>query len=125
MSDELRKRFEDSLDEDGAETDTTDDTADTDTTPDTSDTENTSNTGSTRGPDKDPDSTRNQTQVPMYLDEQRAESLNDLYDRLDAKSKLAGDGGIEKHADFMAAMVDLALDSEANLADRLDIPNDP
>jgi len=116
MSDELGKRFNDH-----ADSDDTDSSSDIDNSKNTSGTQNTSGAGSKPGPDKDPDSTRNRTQVPLYLDEQRAADLNDLYDRLDAKSKLDGDGGIEKHRDFMAAVVDLALESEDELAERLDI----
>jgi len=127
MSDELSKRFEDHVDvdeEDPEDTDQADNRDDADNTPGSSDTGNTNNTGSKPGPEKDPDSTRNRTQVPMYLDDERADALNELYDRLDARSKLAGEGGIEKHADFMRALVDFALDSEEDLADRLNIPDD-
>lgn len=116
MSDELADRFNDRSDPDD-----TDDTADTYDSGNTHSSQNTSGTGSKPGPEKDPDSTRNRTQVPLYLDDDRADALNDLYDRLDAQSKLDGDGGIEKHRDFMAAVVDLALESEDELADRLGI----
>lgn len=84
-------------------------------------TNNSGNTGSKPGPDPDDDATRNRRQVPMYLPDEKAESLNSLYERLDGRSKVAGDGGIEKHADFMEAVADLAIDYEDTLADRLGI----
>jgi len=96
----------------------------------TTNTTNTSNTGNmsgasdtenTPGPDKDPDSTRNRQQVPMYLSDERADALNGLYERLDGRSKIAEQGGIEKHADFMAEIADLAIEHEEELADRLGI----
>jgi hypothetical protein len=57
----------------------------------------------------------------MYLPESKADQLNDLYDRLDGQSKVAGDGGIEKHADFMETLVEFVIDHEDELADRLEI----
>lgn len=113
MSEDLSKRFSDRSDSENKNS--------TSDTGNTHNSQNTSDTGSKPGPEKDPDSTRNRTQVPLYLDEDRADALNDLYDQLDAKSKLDGDGGIEKHRDFMSAVVDLALESEDELGDRLGI----
>ena len=92
-------------------------------------TDNSHNTGnsdtadntSKPGPNPDPDSTRNRRQLAMYLPETKADQLNNLYDRLDGQSKIAGDGGIEKHADFMEALVEFAVDHEGELADRLGI----
>lgn len=141
MSDELRKRFEDHApdDDENSEVDQTQNTDNTNNAQNTNDMNNTQNmddadnpsntgkvdkTGSTPGPDKDPNATRNRTMVPMYLDDDRKERLNDLYDRLDGRSKVAGEGGIEKHADFMTAVADLALDSEDELADRIGIPDE-
>lgn len=45
--------------------------------------------------------------------------MNGLYERLDGRSKVAGNGGIEKHADFMEEVVSLAVNNEEELADRL------
>lgn len=103
--------------------DTTDSPNNTDTTDNSYNTGNTSSAGnaSKPGPNPDPDSTRNRRQLAMYLPEAKAEQLNNLYDRLDGQSKIAGDGGIEKHADFMEALVELAVDYEDELADRLGI----
>ncbi|MBP1923412.1 hypothetical protein J2751_002454 [Halorubrum alkaliphilum] len=103
--------------------DTTDNPNNTDTTDNSYNTGNTSSAGnaSKPGPNPDPDSTRNRRQLAMYLPESKAEQLNNLYDRLDGQSKIAGEGGIEKHADFMEALVELAVDHEDELADRLGI----
>ncbi|MDL0125153.1 hypothetical protein PNQ92_06975 [Halobacterium salinarum] len=57
----------------------------------------------------------------MYLPDERADRLNSLYEQLDGRSKVAGEGGIEKHADFMEALVDFAIEHEDELADRLGI----
>jgi len=101
-------------------TDNTDNTGTTDNSYNTGNTDGSSN-ASKPGPNPDPDSTRNRRQLAMYLPESKAEQLNNLYDRLDGQSKIAGDGGIEKHADFMEALVGLAVEHEDELADRLGI----
>ncbi|MYL17481.1 hypothetical protein GLW36_12610 [Halorubrum terrestre] len=103
--------------------DTTDNTDSTGTTDNSYNTGNSSATDNTSkpGPNPDPDSTRNRRQLAMYLPETKADQLNNLYDRLDGQSKIAGDGGIEKHADFMEALVEFAVDHEGELADRLGI----
>jgi|APHM01.1.fsa_nt_gi hypothetical protein len=101
-------------------TDNTDSSDTADNSYNTSDADSTDNT-SKPGPDPNPDSTRNRRQVPMYLPEQKVDRLNNLYDRLDGQSKLAGDGGIEKHADFMETLVELAIEHEDELAARLNV----
>lgn len=85
---------------------------------------NSSNTSDKPGPDPNPNSTRNRRQVPMYLPDEKADSLNSLYEQLDGRSKVAGEGGIEKHADFMEALVDFAIENEDELAARLGIKKD-
>jgi len=55
----------------------------------------------------------------MYLSDDRAEKLNNLYEQLDARSKIAGNEGIEKHRDFMTELVDFAIEHEDDLAERL------
>ena len=145
--DELGARFENrraggtDTDNDGAEStesdqvDHSDDASDTSNTSNMNDSSNTSNpnnsdnssnTSSTSkpGPDPDPTSTRNRRQVPMYLPDEKADRINQLYDQLDGRSKVAGQGGIEKHADFMEGLVDLATDHEDELAARLGIENE-
>ena len=103
--------------------DTADNPDNADTTDNSYNTVDSGNSGnaSKPGPNPDPDSTRNRRQLAMYLPEPKAEQLNNLYDRLDGKSKIAGEGGIEKHADFMEALVELAVDHEDELADKLRI----
>ena len=60
----------------------------------------------------------------MYLPDEKANLLNGLYERLDGRSKVAGDGGIEKHKDFMEEVVEFAVEHEDELAERLDIDHD-
>lgn len=127
--DELSARFEERT------PGTADEAEDTDTpgsAHDASHASNTDNTGGADGVDDagdagdavEPDATRNRRQMPMYLPEDKIESMNRLYDRLDARSKLADEGGIEKHKDFMETVVAFALDHEAELADRLGLETD-
>jgi hypothetical protein len=85
---------------------------------------NSDNASNKPGPDPNPNSTRNRRQVPMYLPNGKADSLNSLSEQLDGRSKVAGEGGIEKHADFMEALVDFAIENEDELAARLGIKKD-
>lgn len=103
-----------------SQSDTTDNSDSAGTTDNSHNTSNTDSTGKP-GPDPNPDSTRNRRQVPMYLPEAKADQLNNLYDRLDGQSKVAGDGGMEKHADFMETLVEFAIDHEDELVDRLEL----
>jgi len=124
--DELGARF----DERRADTDSDEETDQADSIDNTSVTDNTSNTGNTKdtgnkpGPDRDESATRHRRQVPMYLPDAKADELNKLYERLDGRSKVAGDGGIEKHADFMVTLVEFAVEHEDELAQRLGIEQD-
>ena len=144
--DELGARFDDrkadSTDEDSGSSDNIDNTDNTDSTNNSSNTagsndansannmgntggtdnsDNTSNSNNKPGPNKDETATRHRRQVPMYLPDKKANTLNKLYERLDGRSKVAGEGAIEKHADFMEALVEFAADHEDDLAERLDI----
>lgn len=112
--DELGARFDDRTPEE-------DNSQDTDNASGTDNANNTGNTGNSPGPDASGDATRNRRQVPMYLPESKANALNELYERLDGRSKVAGDGGIEKHKDFMEEVADFAVEHEDNLANRLGI----
>jgi len=116
--DELGARF----DERRADTEKDEGTADPNDTDNTSDSHNTGNTGdagSKPGPDRDESATRHRRQVPMYLPDAKADELDKLYERLDGRSKVAGEGGIEKHADFMMTLVEFAIEHEDELAERL------
>jgi hypothetical protein len=118
--DELGARFDERRPDTQAD-DNTDDSSDTNDPNNTGNTSNMSNTSNKPGPDRDQTATRHRKQVPMYLPEQKAEELNKLYERLDGRSKIAGDGGIEKHADFMQTLVEFATEHEDRLAERLEI----
>lgn len=129
--DELGARFNDrkadSTDEDSGTSDNIDSTDDSNNTSDSNNTNSSGdsndagNTGNKPGPNKDETATRHRRQVPMYLPDKKANTLNKLYERLDGRSKVAGEGEIEKHADFMEALVEFAADHEDDLAERLDI----
>lgn len=118
--DELGARF----DERRADTDRdegTDQSSDTDNTSVSDNTGNTDDVGSKPGPDRGESATRHRRQVPRYLPDPKADELNKLYERLDERSKVAEDGGIEKHADFMVTLVEFAVEHEDELAKRLGI----
>ena len=118
--DELGARF----DERRADTEKdegTDQSSDIDNTSVPDNTDNTNDAGSKPGPDRDESATRHRRQVPMYLPDGKADELNKLYERLDGRSKVAGDGGIEKHADFMVTLVEFAVEHEDELAEQLGI----
>jgi len=118
--DELGQRF----DERRADTERdeeTDQSSDSDNASVSNNTSNTGDTGGKPGPDRDESATRHRRQVPMYLPDEKANDLNRLYERLDGRSKVAGDGGIEKHADFMVTLVEFAVEHEDELAERLGI----
>jgi hypothetical protein len=121
--DELGARF----DERRVDTERDEDTDKTDNSDNTSyagDSGDTGDAGSKPGPDRDETATRHRQQVPMYLPDEKVDELNKLYERLDGRSKVAGDGGIEKHADFMETLVSFAVDHEDELAARLGIEHD-
>lgn len=131
--DELGQRFDDrrpdsdDKEENMSQPDNTRDSSvsdNSDTADNSNNTGNSSNTSGKPGPDANPNSTRNRRQVPMYLPDEKADSLNSLYEQLDGRSKVAGEGGIEKHADFMEALVDFAIENEDELAARLGIKKD-
>jgi hypothetical protein len=131
--DELGQRFDDrrpdsdDTEENMSQPDNTGDSSvsdDSGVVDNSNNTDDSSNTSDKPGPDPNPNSTRNRRQVPMYLPDEQADSLNSLYEQLDGRSKVAGEGGIEKHADFMEALVDFAIENEDELAARLGIKKD-
>ena len=115
--DELGERF----DERRADTEKENNPDNSDNTGNSDVTSNASSTGSKPGPDRDDTATRHRRQVPMYLPDEKADELNRLYERLDGQSKVAGDGGIEKHADFMEVLVEFAVEHERELAEQLGV----
>lgn len=131
--DELGARFDDrrpdrdDKEENMSQSDNTHDSSVSDNPSKTDNSNNTSdssNTSNKPGPNPNPNSTRNRRQVPMYLPDEKADNLNSLYEQLDGRSKVAGEGGIEKHADFMEALVDFAIENDDELAARLGIKKD-
>lgn len=94
---ELEKSSKDEEGDNITRSNTTNNAGGTGTTDNSYNTGYSSNTDSTSkpGPDPDTDSTRNRRQVSMHLPEAKADQLNDLYDRLDGQSKVAGDGGMK------------------------------
>jgi len=91
--DELGARFGDRKPGEKKPKDDTDKPHNTDNTDNMQTTSDTSDAGSKPGPDRDEDATRHRRQVPMYLSDERAEELNNLYEQLDARSKIAGTVG--------------------------------
>lgn len=122
--DELGQRFNDRRPDNEDDSDTEYNTSNSDNSGNTGSPGSEGGSGEKPGPDPSPDSTRNRRQVPMYLPDEQADRLNSLYEQLDGRSKVAGNGGIEKHADFMETLVDLAIEHEADLAARLGIETD-
>jgi hypothetical protein len=82
------------------------DTTDTSDASDADDTGEAGNAGGSCG------SVRDRPQTAMYLPEDLRERLLDIYEKLDARSKLDGDGSIEKHRHFYEGLVECALDSD-------------
>ena len=119
--DELGARFDERRADSDKETDQADGIDNTSATDNTGNTSNANDTGNKPGPDRDESATRHRRQVPMYLPDGKADELNKLYERLDGRSKVAGDGGIEKHADFMVTLVEFAVEHEDELTQRLGI----
>lgn len=122
--DELGARFDERRPGGTDDSDDADNSNDTGNSGGSDNASNSGNTSSKPGPEPDADATRNRRQVPMYLPDEKADLLNGLYERLDGRSKVAGDGGIEKHKDFMEEVVEFAVEHEDELAARLDIDSD-
>ena len=57
-------------------------------------------------------STRNRTQYVMYLPDDLQKELNDLYDQYNGQSLINGNGGIEKHKDFLEGLVRAGLNND-------------
>lgn len=96
----------------------TDGVGDTGHTPDVDDT---GHTGDTEPTDDQDDmghsgdqggggTTRERTQYVMYLPDDLQDDLNSLYEQYNGQSLINGDGGIEKHKDFLEGIVRAGLD---------------
>lgn len=64
---------------------------------------------------------RKRKQTAMYLAPEQRKAVEGLYEQLDARRKLAGEGKVSKHDDFFEAFVAVALDHETEIAERLNI----
>ena len=64
--------------------------------------------------------TRDRTQYPMYLPEEQAEALNELYDRFNAERVLEGEPKVEKNKHFNEAVAELVLENQDELLDRVE-----
>lgn len=133
MSDELRDRFRDHQpDEEEGEDDGGEDGADSSSSPPTS--HNAQTSESSDGPSdtsgsSSPDSSggsgvsggsdssgnvRDRPQMSMYLPPDVKSRVEDDYEKLDAKSKLADQGGVRKNDDFFVGMIEFALEENRN-----------
>lgn len=134
--DELRKRFNKSPDDDTEDSDSLDESPSADIS-DTSGTTEIDETGQTDEREQTDETERSQSQssgdgdglkerkqVAMYLPADQRSDLRDLYDELDARSTLAGEGGLEKNREFYETVVEVVLDHRHEVADRLDIEID-
>lgn len=107
---ELGKRFEDRVSpeslspsaSDSSNTPTARESINSDSASNSDNSDNPSN-ASSPGSDPDPNASRNRERIYMAVVSDRANALNGLYERFDARSKLAGQGGIEIHRDFLGS----------------------
>lgn len=60
----------------------------------------------------------------MYLPADQRSDLVEMYEELDARSTLAGDGGLEKNREFYEGLVSFVLDRREELAASLGIEVD-
>lgn len=107
----LSERFEghapDSSDDETNETNNSYDTGDTDNASGSNETPDTSHSHESGGAN---DTVRERKQEAMYLRPEQREALRDFYEELDARSKLAGNGGLTKNDDFYEAFVTFVID---------------
>lgn len=136
--DELRKRFnrtdrsqkdDDSSDtsdtSNPSKTDEMDETNKTDETDERSKTDGTRETGESQSQSStDGEGLKERKQVAMYLPVHQREELVDLYEKLDARSKLADNGGIEKNREFYEGLISFVLDHREEFAATLGVEVD-
>lgn len=142
--DELRRRFNKSPDRDDAEeeSDSTDESASPDDseTSDVSETDETEQMDETNGTGQmdetgeteqshrqssgGGDGLKERKQVAMYLPASQRSELVDFYEELDARSTLAGEGGLEKNREFYEGLVEFVLDRREEFVGTLGIEID-
>lgn len=115
MSDELRERFQEHTpadETDGSDgsstahnTDGADSSGDSPVAPSSSESDGTNGAS---GSDESPN-VRDRPQMSMYLPPEVKSRVEDDYEKLDAKSKLADQGGLRKNDDFFVGMIEFAL----------------
>ncbi|WP_248911093.1 hypothetical protein [Halocatena marina] len=128
--DELRQRFNRTPDRDGDD-DGSDDTSNTSGTSNSSKTGGTNETSKTDKTEQsqsessvDSDGLKERKQVAMYLPADQRSDLVDFYEELDARSTLAGEGGLEKNREFYEGMVEFVLNRREKFATSLGIELD-
>lgn len=132
--DELRQRFNRTpVPEDDSE-ESEDDTPDTSQTSNTHKTSKVDEKGKTSNMDEkeqsqtqsstDDEGLKERKQVAMYLPADQRSDLVDFYEELDARSTLAGEGGLEKNREFYEGMVEFVLNRREKFASSLGIEVD-
>lgn len=132
--DELRQRFNRTpVPEDDSE-ESEDDTPDTSQTSNTHKTSKVDEKGKTSNMDEkeqsqtqsstDDEGLKERKQVAMYLPADQRSNLVDFYEELDARSTLAGEGGLEKNREFYEGMVEFVLNRREKFASSLGIEVD-
>jgi hypothetical protein len=82
----------------------------------------TDGTGQSQG--QSPGGLKGRKQVAMYLPAELRGELSDFYEELDARSTLAGDGGLQKNREFYEGVIEFVLDHRQAFADSLGIEID-
>ena len=82
----------------------------------------TDETGQSQG--QSPGGLKGRKQVAMYLPAELRGELSDFYEELDARSTLAGDGGLQKNREFYEGVIEFVLDHRQAFADSLGIEID-
>ncbi len=75
-------------------------------------------------PSGDNDRLEERKQVAMYLPADQRRDLVDFYEELDARSTLAGDGGLEKNRAFYVGMTEFVLNRRGEFATSLGVELD-
>ena len=89
--------------------DNANDTNDSDNSNGSSVTSDSTNTGDA-DTTSDNDNVRERKQEAMYLRPEQRQELREFYEELDARSKLAGEGGLTKNDDFYEGLVSFVID---------------
>jgi hypothetical protein len=77
---------------------------------DPDETDGTSDTGHTDHSNQD--TTRSRSQYAMYLPDELQAELDDVFERVNAQRVIDGEAKLEKHKDFLTAVVRAGLDAD-------------